>query len=68
LPGEEATYEQPNISLPNRFKIETFNYINDICANSLDKQFISNSKLLSDCICLDLKIISSIKNEVPSNA
>lgn len=39
MPGEEATDERPNILLTDRFKIETFNYIQDICANSLDKRF-----------------------------
>ncbi|CAI6361561.1 unnamed protein product [Macrosiphum euphorbiae] len=68
MSGEEATDERPNISPTVRFKIETFNYIHDICANSLDKRFISNTKLLSDCICLDPKHFNSIKNEVPANA
>ncbi|CAI6370942.1 unnamed protein product [Macrosiphum euphorbiae] len=34
MSGEEATDERPNISPTDRFKIETFNYIHDICANS----------------------------------
>jgi len=42
MPGEEATDERPKMSLTNRFKFETFNYIHDICANSLDTRFISN--------------------------
>jgi len=68
MSGEEATDERPNMSLIDRFKIETFNYIHDICVNSLDKRFISNTKLLSDCVCLDPKNFNSIKNEVPANA
>lgn len=68
MPGEEATDERPNISVTDRFKVETFNYIHDIFANSLNKRFINNSKLLSDCICLDPKNFSSIKDEIPANA
>ncbi|XP_025204003.1 uncharacterized protein LOC112600891 [Melanaphis sacchari] len=68
MSGEKATDERPNMSQIDRFKIETFNYIHDICVNSLDKRFISNTKLLSDCVCLDPKNFNSIKNEVPANA
>jgi hypothetical protein len=61
MPGEDVTDERPNISLIDRFKIETFNYIYVVCTNSLDKRFISNLILLSDCVCLDPKNFDSIK-------
>jgi hypothetical protein len=34
MPGKDATDERPNILLIDRFKIETFNFIHDIYANS----------------------------------
>jgi hypothetical protein len=68
MPGKDATDERPNTSLIDRLNIEKFNYIHDVCTNNLDKRFISNSKLLSDCVFLDPKNLDSIKNKIPANA
>lgn len=68
MPGEQAKDERSNIPVYDRFKIETYNYIHDIIANSLNKRFINNSELLKDCICLDPKNFINIKNDIPANS
>ncbi|KAE9542505.1 hypothetical protein AGLY_003366 [Aphis glycines] len=60
--------ERPSLSIENRFKVETFNYILDVMTSSIEKRFISNSELLKDCICLDPKNFKSIKHGLPDNS
>lgn len=68
MSGEKALDKRSKILVDDRFKIETFNYIHDIFTNSIDEQFISNSELLKDCICLDPKNFNNIINKVPANS
>lgn len=68
MPGDRAKDERSSIPANDLFKIETYNYINDIFINSLNKRFLNNSKLLKDCICLDPKHFNNIKNNIPADA
>lgn len=68
IPDDQAKDERPSIPVNDLFKIETYNYIHDIFTNSLDKRFLSNSKLLKDCIFLDPKHFNNIKHNIPADA
>lgn len=60
--------KRPTLSTENRFKVKTYNCILDIMKSSIEKRFISNSKLFKYCICLDLKNFKSIRNGLPDNS
>lgn len=65
---DKKAEDEPIIDPYKKFVVEVYNVVMDGVINSMEKRFLSNSKMCADLSCLSPSNFSDIKNGLPADA
>lgn len=65
---DESAEDEPIIDRYKKFVVEVYNVVMDGVINSMEKRFLTNSKIYADLSCLSPSNFSDIKNGLPADA